>query len=755
MATWYLDPSAPSGGIGTEVGPFNDQDVALAAMSGGDTLYIAGGVLSAPFGPFPSGTQDIPTRVLGSAGNRFVISGGVPIGTMTQCDSSDEADVGANYASIYKITVSNSLFPGNDPRNGNLCENGEQLTIANERADRTDTFFLTKPEYFHTATSVTTSGANVTGFKLTAVTDLYTKAQLDNSRLYFVSDPNISWNSAVVFDESTDVLGLVSPAAYEDSPVKDNFALLNLLPAMQAGGWGYRDLGNGSSTIYVWPVSAASIAAELIEYSTAPIGLDLDGVSHIEVCDFVVRQISMPSRTSTAGVYSNQFDSHARNVHLHGFEVRNCSTTDDASMVLMSGVDDLWMHDFKLSRNIGGFGVFLQGSGAGRADWPRLRMSAPVSLPEGATITGGTSGQTGVVRFTSNSDIYLTAEASNKPFVVGETVTASGYSGTVANTSQMDNQGDASLVVHMMRPHVHDFEIEFTASATIRGFTCRDAAVHHGWIHDASEESHGNTIYWYQGSHNCLIWGVNGQASGGYLTWQEADSLVVAFTAVSASTAPFGGARAIEQQQNRFSELPGVVYGWKGSYVLNCRGIPEPSRVTDARYGNGFNISSGFAPLNLFTVWNNIHHGSSSESGAALADWDYNINTKGSGTGSALRGPNDVSADWSGLYADAENDDFSYQPGAIIESFTARDWSSLIAGFKSRWPMVNAHATLLGRADPFSEDMVRDTIDWSNPPVGPTRNINADYRTNTSDAPPPPSVTQIYAGTVTLALTTP
>lgn len=745
MATIYFDPAAPGGGDGSMGSPYNSQATAVAAMSGGDTLEVSGGVLSAPFSGFPSGTDGAETWIKGDPGNRFIIDGGSSIGVMTQCVEADEQYVGANWASIYKITVNNNLFPGSDPRNANLCENGAQLTLANERAETTDTFFLTRPDYFHTADSVTLSGANITGFRLPSVTDNYTKAQLDNARCYFVAAPNIAANSGVTFNEASKTIGISGAWVYENSAVKDDFALVNLLPAMMAGGWGYRDLGNGTSTLYVWPASSASISAQAITYSSASIGLDLEGVSHIKATDFVVRQISCTSKTAHAPIIG----SSGQNVEISDFEVRACAATDDCSGVLMQGVDDFHAHDFKISRLQGFYGMFLQGSGAGRADWPRLRMTASVSLPGGATITGASSGQTATVVFTSGSDIYLTAAASDLPFQVGETVTASGYSGTVADISQMDNEGDASLVDHMLRSHVHDFEIEFVSRAPVRLFTCRDPAIYRGYIHDAALESHGNTMNWYQGCHNYLAWGINGEGCGGYYTWQESDSGVIAFCAASASTAPSGGAKAIEEQQNRFSEHPGNEYGWLGSYVLNTRGVPMPERVTDSRYGNGLNCSSGNAPLNGFTVWNNIHHGSSAESGAALDDWDYNINTKGSGTGSALRGPNDVSADWSGMYTDAEGGDFSYKPGSIARTFTGKDWSSLIAGFKARWPFVPESV--------FDFDLAGDSINWTNLRAGPAGNMNWDVSTNGGAVvlPPDPVVTRINAGDVTISLVSP
>lgn len=770
MATFYLDPVAPGGGDGSEGTPFSSWQAAVSAMSAGDTLNVLGGIFDAPLSGIPSGTNSSSrTKVCGTPGSSFIITGGVSLGLMGACVASDEQYVGSNWDKIYKTTVSKSLFPNSDPYSAALCENGEQLTLVVERADRSDTFFLEWNIHYHTADVSEVVNGNVVSFKKTSVTDLYTKAQLENSRCYFIQNPNVSVNAGIIFDDVNDTIDLIGgPYVYEDSAVKDNFALFNLLPAMVQGEWGFRDLGNGDCVLYVWPFSTANITNQLIEYSSAAIGLDLNGTNHVEVCNFAIRQIACPVRTGSGAVYAKTSTAGGlTDMYLHDFEIRNCSTLDRAAAIRLQGVDNLWMHDFKVERMRGGVGFFLQGNGAADADWPRIGFSAGSAVSDGATIVGATSGASATILFQQRQagDLGLgTAEGFfcyepgnlTGTFQEGETLNVGGS--PVANylgaRSDFTNPGDASAVGHAVNAHVHDFELNYIEASPIIAYTQRNCAVHHGWIHNCGRRTHSNTVDFYQGCHNFLWWGINAEESDGYWTWQEGDSHVMAFCSASASTAPNGGARAIEEQQNRFSELPGTAFGWLGSYILNNRGIANPDKITDARYGNGLNVSSSYAPLNLYTVYNNIHHGSSSESGAALADWNHNLNTKGSGSGSELRGPNDVSADWSTVYNDAQNDDFTYQEGALVFSFAALDWSSLITGFKARWPLVNTHATLLGIPDPFTLDMVKDTINWDTPPIGPTVNLLADYRTNTSSTPAPttPSIT---AGLVTISLVSP
>ena len=651
---------------------------------------------------------------------------------------------------MFKGSVTTASFPGGNPFTANLCENGVQLTICNERADRSDGFFLSKPDYYHVADAPVLSGVNVTGFRKPSVTDLYTKAQIDGSQCWFLRDPNNAGTASVNFDTGTKTIELLGgPYIYEDNAFKDSFALFNLLPAMRQGEWGFVNSGT-TTTVYVWPRDEASIPGG-ISYSVRPKGIDLNGASHIEMAHFEVRQISS-NTGSEAPVYSGG----GEDVHLHHFEVADCQGAPNVySAITMSKVDDLHMHDFAVHRGQGIGGVFLQGDGASRADWPGIEFheSSVGTVPDGATVTGQTSGASVRILFqwrwtsgarggsyaagTGAGFFAYEPENITGTFITGENLRWNGQTvGKHRKDSDVkDDRGDASAVDQSMRGHVHDFVIDTVSTGPLLAFTQKDLAIYRGTIRNAGKQSHSNALTFYQGCHNFLVWGVNAELSDGYLTWQESDSCVIAFTAMSASASPSGGARAIQQQQNKLSELPGVAHGWLGSFVLNTRGVPLPARAADARYGNGLEATSGSAPLNTFKVYNNIHHGSATEDGGApLLDWDHNINTKGSGTGTGTRGPNDIVVGVEAFYTDPAGGDFSYPSNSAVRTFAAKDWSSLIASFETRWPFVPAEV--------FTRDMAGAEIDWSNPPIGPTVDLDADYRADPvvdgPVVPPPP-----------------
>ena len=329
---------------------------------------------------------------------------------------------------------------------------------------------------------------------------------------------------------------------------------------------------------------------------------------------------------------------------------------------------------------------------------------------------------------------YHKAGAISGSFQNGETVTVGGnpvgtYSSSGSNTT---NSGDASLVSHAMDCHFYKFRMEFIDRQGFFAYTCRNLAVHNGAIFRASEGAHANTLNLYEQCRDVLIWGVNGQDSSGYATWQEGDGFVIAFCAFSASGSSTGGNRAIAQQMNIVAELPGEVLGWSQSAVLNCRLIPLPSRADEDGFGNSLDVSTRFYPDIPWLVRNNIFHGHDGEDFTPAMDWDYNLNTKIGGAGSGDVGPNDASSSYALNYTDAENGDFTYKADAPVRAFTGEDWSALIPGFKARWPQVPDVV--------FETDMSGDVIDWAKPPAGPTVDLDADYRAGRVETPTAPPV---------------
>ena len=758
MATWYVDATS-AGGAGTSPATAKKSIAeALPLMSGGDTLNIADGMYREGMSLNGLGGPSATNRTRILFGPAAILSGGVQATGLVRCTAADAAEVGAIWPNVFKEDIPTASFPAGDPEAANVCENFVQLAPANSRADKSEEFFIDKPDYYWVADSVTLSGIYVTGYRKDSVTSLYTKAQLENATIQIIVEPNVGAKRALIFENNVmKVQG--SPVEYENNTfTQKRFALLNLLPAMGPGEWGVKQNG-ATTTLYVYPKNAGNVAAGLISYSRLSNGIEAIGTNNLEISGGVVDQFASVGLTD-APIRLRRSGANSQAIHIHHMRVTNTLSVGNYGALYVDGVDDFHMHDFEILRcqkikDGRGLGIALSGNNAGAADFPSIGCVNASSIADGVTVNGQTSGATVKCRFLHRKSGDLgagtaTARVMYEPkdltgtFQTGETLRVGTTAFATCDLSKGDTskRGDASLVQQMLRANIHDFKMDLIASAGIRGYTVKDLAVYHGTIKRAGYSSHANVVYWYQGSHNNLVWGINAEEAGGYYTSQEFDSCVFAFCAGSASTAPSGGARYMYMQNNRFSELPGEVYGYLGSFCLNTRGIPMPERVEDPRYGNGISVSAQYQPKDKWTVLGNITHGDADSGGAPLIRWDYNINTKGSGTGTGTRGPDDIVADWSTMYVDAVADDFRYKADAAVRTFTVENWSSLIAGFAARWPQVDPAR--------FQEDMARQPIAWNNLRAGPVGDMDYNYRTDEAGnptLPPTPSPIPELEGT--------
>jgi hypothetical protein len=617
MATRYLNFDAATNGAGTIGSPWNDFDTAQAGIARGDTVVVSGYLGgSMIFDPAKGGVSPAAkTKWLGTVDNPFVVSGGQRLTGWVQCAVGDQADVGSNFASIWKTTVTTSSLPGSNPFSANICEAGAQIPICVSRALTEDKFFVTRPQYYHVASSVTLAGAQVTGFRLPAVTDLFTKLQIDRSRIYFVAAPNVSAQSNVTFDAGTKVISLVTPATYENSAVT-------------------------TTTIYCWPQNVASLAG-VIEYSARDVGINLNGTSNLEIGFFKTRQCA-----GNIGASGNLFNTAAcSHVYLHNFESTDMLNYGGAqAAVYMTSVNNLEMAYFDVRRSQGAFGIFCQGTG-------------------------------------SNA------------FVAG---------------------GAAPTL--MSGCYIHHFTVAFTSSGPFRQYTFGNSIVAFGIYWECARQSHGNTQNAYQSSHNLLWWGIDGEDSDGFFTYQESDSIVMAFCSASASRAPSGGARGIYEQTGAHREV-GSILGFKPSYLFNCRATPNG---LDGRLSNTNSIkwADSGVPNDRASVWNNVIHGDANDAAdmTVIDEWDHNVTTAG-----AARGANDVLTTTGATYVNAALNDFRYTSSSIVRTKPGKNLTATIAALQARFELI-----VPGFTD-WNKDMVGDTFNAATPGVGPTVNKDAVY----------------------------
>ncbi|MGD9665001.1 MAG: hypothetical protein AB7U34_07330, partial [Novosphingobium sp.] len=271
-------------------------------------------------------------RVKGYGTDLPVLTGGKVVTGWTQCTSGDEAVVGANYANIYKATIAKTEIAHTAWTSLLMTEADAPMALAMARGDGTaDPFFVDDVQAMYSTAngntvSFTTDGsgyitaAEVTSGELAG----YTDAQLDRCRLMTHCYPNF----ARLLDVSSVASGVMSLAANTYKPETvggSKFTVLNLLPAMVQGGWGYDDDGSGNLTLYCWPSDPANLA-DGIEIASRKIALLIkaDADQQVELENVLITMASGSGPTDAVGIHVYV----SSNVTIKQCEITNCARAD-------------------------------------------------------------------------------------------------------------------------------------------------------------------------------------------------------------------------------------------------------------------------------------------------------------------------------------------------------------------------------------------------------------------------------------------
>lgn len=360
----YVSKSGNDSNPGTFASPKLTISGALSAATAGQEIKVRAGIYRE--------TVDF-TGKGGSSGNRttisrygseeVIISAAEPLTGFAACTIADEPDVGANWAEMFKVTVPLSTFPGSDPRAAHPYEDGVRLYPATE--------WLPNPQYpgqqevtsqWHTADVAVLSGPNIVGLQHPAVTDNYTQAQIENADVFFMAQPNVSRRTPVASFTSgtinlTDTTGL-----YENNDYKDSYSLINMLPAMKKGQWGFKISGS-DAIIYVWPNNPATINTA-IEVTARGKCFDATAVSHVEIRGLIIERASS-NGASTDGLYAYSALGLTRRA---GHVIENCLFREnyrgsrDYSPISMGLIDDYRIERITVDGAYGQRGLFLSGS---------------------------------------------------------------------------------------------------------------------------------------------------------------------------------------------------------------------------------------------------------------------------------------------------------------------------------------------------------------------------------------------------------
>ncbi|MEM7780756.1 MAG: hypothetical protein AAF697_10230 [Pseudomonadota bacterium] len=212
--------------------------------------------------------------IKGFGTDRPVISGAEILSGWVPCTASDSDVVGANWPSIFKTTVQTADFTAPKYWRTLLSENGAPLTICGiRRPGRTTPDFFADNIDQTIAGDDTPEGADL-AFGLRSgiwyntiqnpsVLSSYTDAQLSQTVAVLHAFPN-----EARFMEVTSAAGQVlqlETANFRPAGGGTNgaYALLNVLPTIKSGEWGYQDNADGTVTFFVWPSDPANLASKM------------------------------------------------------------------------------------------------------------------------------------------------------------------------------------------------------------------------------------------------------------------------------------------------------------------------------------------------------------------------------------------------------------------------------------------------------------------------------------------------------------
>lgn len=315
-----------------------------------------------------------------------VFKGSVDLTGAVICTSGDESVVGANYASIYKVeNVPKTNFVDDDPFNAALLEDDEFMTIAmgrqpNPRFRTIESYNLDWLEAENVNTTEVwnpnlNDGAGgwvtvIVSHQLDWLSN-FTKEQIENCDIRFHRAPNGATRVPVQsYDEATRTVTLERNPSwhpwqqeYESNQYKDRFALVNLLPQMQKGEWGFFDNGDGTVNLYFWPSNVANVNTAM-EYCI------FDTIFNIRNAVTNLHSITVKNTSATQGVGSTtpvRMDGTNGSGDLGAITMDNCLLRN--SMNKGDGYGLLYMRKhngsvisqctFENSRNA--FGLFLTG----------------------------------------------------------------------------------------------------------------------------------------------------------------------------------------------------------------------------------------------------------------------------------------------------------------------------------------------------------------------------------------------------------
>jgi hypothetical protein len=367
VGDYYVDGGMPSSGNGltpeTAMQTIQEAITAINAVNDGSREYT---VVVDPAQTYREEVNftgrvwsnlEITTRGTG----RAKLSGGEVATGFTQCTSTDQPTVGANFAQIYKTDI--TLPTGIDPEHLGLQEDGNPLVLCFDRASSPfiDDFNFTISTW-HTATALNgaTDTTTVIGDTISTYTSTefsaYTEAQLQNAELLITYTDNRTRGVAISsFNSGTNTVTISNPDGFtvEDNTNRARFALRNILPALTDGQWGYTISG---STVTLYVRSNDGAPGE-ITYIARPRIFDTNNMRDVTIRGLELDQTrSIFSRSSTSAIPVADRINRSNNLITQNV-MGNCYGPSNNPMIQIDGMEDVLVRYNDLDRSIGGRGI--------------------------------------------------------------------------------------------------------------------------------------------------------------------------------------------------------------------------------------------------------------------------------------------------------------------------------------------------------------------------------------------------------------
>lgn len=369
----YVDPANGSdSNTGSSVeAPKQTLGAAIQAASNGDTILLRGGSYRESVSLNSWQSHSAETIISRYGNEKPVITGAETIGGWAQCTSADHSILGSNFASIYKTTLAKSSYVASGPLGLNLRENGVWMSIATDRADTSELFFGRNKYSYHVADNFNLNESNnIVSIDHPSIFSQYSTAQLQNAQVWVYRNPNetqlcyitnISGGVATISPQP-----LVQKNTPTPNPNDERYSLINILPAMVRGQWGYQD--NGSSiTIYCWPNDVNNLAANMT-YAARSTGINLASGNNVTLQG--VQIVGLGGEGNTGTVCFGSVSATA--THKTNITLRNCyfgqisNGTGGYGAVYLAKTSNLLVEDCTFEETQGAFGLFVNSCDNGK-----------------------------------------------------------------------------------------------------------------------------------------------------------------------------------------------------------------------------------------------------------------------------------------------------------------------------------------------------------------------------------------------------